>query len=137
MSECVSSLYKYVERDTPKSTSGANERNQLLAIAVAIGGFVRVLNFDDVSPGIGLAAIEIGEAVNLLRRVPDVVHQDVQATLFFFDARHPRAHLALSGVLNPVRDARGKFVVAQLCAYIPQSLPRPTPLQVMQAFSDG
>ena len=36
-----------------------------LPVAGYVGGFARVLNFDEVSPGIGLAAVEIGEAVDL------------------------------------------------------------------------
>src|SRR5688572_2816035 len=34
-----------------------------------VGGFACVLNFGDVPPGIGLAAVEIGEAVDL-RQLP-------------------------------------------------------------------
>jgi hypothetical protein len=36
-----------------------------LPVAGYVGGFACVLNFDDVPPGIGLAAVEIGEAVDL------------------------------------------------------------------------
>jgi len=39
------------------------------AIAGYVGGFACVLNFRDVPPGIGLAAVEIGEAVDL-RELP-------------------------------------------------------------------
>src|SRR5207249_4120664 len=35
------------------------------AIARDVGGFACVLNFGDILPGIGLAAVEIGEAVDL------------------------------------------------------------------------
>ena len=35
-----------------------------LAKAAYIGGFACVLNFDDVSPAIELAAVEVGEAVD-------------------------------------------------------------------------
>ena len=38
---------------------------QVSAIAGYVGGFARVLNFGDIPPGIGLAAVEIGEAVDL------------------------------------------------------------------------
>ena len=41
----------------------------LSAIAGYVGGFACVLNFGDVPPGIGLAAVEIGEAVDL-RQLP-------------------------------------------------------------------
>ena len=41
----------------------------LSAIAGDVGGLARVLDLDDVSPGVGLAAVEIGEAVNL-RQLP-------------------------------------------------------------------
>jgi hypothetical protein len=39
------------------------------AIAGYVGGFACVLNFGDVPPGIGLAAVEIGKAVDL-RQLP-------------------------------------------------------------------
>src|SRR6266540_4357042 len=39
------------------------------AIAGCVGWFACVLNFGDVPPGIGLAAVEIGETVNL-RQLP-------------------------------------------------------------------
>src|ERR1700704_1580025 len=39
------------------------------AIAGYVGRFACVLNFGDVPPGIGLAAVEIGEAVDL-RQLP-------------------------------------------------------------------
>src|ERR671919_2449801 len=42
---------------------------QVLAIAGYVGGFACVLNFGDIPPGIGLAAVEIGEAVDL-RQLP-------------------------------------------------------------------
>ena len=42
---------------------------QVSAIAGHVGGFACVLNFGDVPPGIGLAAVEIGEAVDL-RKLP-------------------------------------------------------------------
>jgi hypothetical protein len=42
---------------------------QLLPIAGDVGGFASVLNFGDIPPGIGLAAVEIGEAVDL-RQLP-------------------------------------------------------------------
>jgi len=35
------------------------------SIAGYVGGFACVLNFGDVPPGIGLAAVKIGEAVDL------------------------------------------------------------------------
>ena len=38
---------------------------QVSAVTGHVGGFAGVLNFDDVPPGIGLAAVEIGEAVDL------------------------------------------------------------------------
>ena len=37
----------------------------ILAIAGYVGGFACVLNFGDVPPAIGLAAVEIGEPVDL------------------------------------------------------------------------
>ena len=42
---------------------------QVLAIAGYIGGFAGVLNFSDVPPRVGLAAIEIGEAIDV-RQLP-------------------------------------------------------------------
>src|SRR5687768_2045220 len=36
-----------------------------LPVAGVVGGFACVLNFGDVPPGIGLAAVEIGEVVDL------------------------------------------------------------------------
>src|SRR5919106_7008851 len=42
---------------------------QVLAIAGYVGGFACVLNFGDIPPGIGLTAVEIGEAIDL-RQLP-------------------------------------------------------------------
>src|SRR4029453_19509156 len=39
-------------------------RPRVSAIASYVGGFSCILNFGDVPPGIGLAAVEIGEPVN-------------------------------------------------------------------------
>jgi hypothetical protein len=49
--------------------SAALGASQASAIAGYVGGFACVLNFGDVPPGIGLAAVEIGEAVDL-RQLP-------------------------------------------------------------------
>ena len=53
------------ESDNRKYQRGAGK----LSIASDVGGFACVLNLDDVSPGIGLTAIEIGEAIDL-RQLP-------------------------------------------------------------------
>ena len=42
---------------------------QVLAIAGYVGGFAGVLNFSDVPPRVGLAAVEIGEAIDV-RQLP-------------------------------------------------------------------
>src|SRR5688572_33487346 len=41
----------------------------VLAITGYVGRFACVLNLDDIAPGIGLAAVEIGEAIDL-RQLP-------------------------------------------------------------------
>jgi hypothetical protein len=46
------------------------------AIAGHLGGFAPVLNLDQVPPGIGLAAVEIGEAV-YLRQLSNALHHEL------------------------------------------------------------
>ncbi len=50
------------DRPTPTPTRSLS---QVSAIAAYVGGFVCVLNFGDIPPGIWLTAVEIGEAVDL------------------------------------------------------------------------
>ncbi|MNW12745.1 hypothetical protein D3C71_2105110 [compost metagenome] len=40
-----------------------------LAVTRGVGGFAGILDFDHVSPGVGLAAVEIGESIDL-RKLP-------------------------------------------------------------------
>src|SRR5881628_1319648 len=47
------------------------------AIAGDVGGFACVLNFGDIPPGIGLAAVEIGEAVDLRQLTAPARHLGV------------------------------------------------------------